>query len=153
MDNLTDDDREALERLALDAIKAIHRNGGRELSQAEAVAFIARPVYIVGGRRPIRPKAKKTRIQFSSELRRGVFHKLVRLPTVRAEAKRTRRGAGDYSRRIVFGLIREAITNGTPRRGVRAEVKRLAASRKIAIVGEWQLGHIIKGFFKVDTTT
>lgn len=126
---------------------------GRDLSPDEAIEFIARPVYVPDGHLPIRPRAKKTRLQFSGELRRGAYHTLVRLPANRASAKATRRKVGDPSRRAVYPLIREALKNGAARRGVRSEVKRLAARKGLRIVADWQLGRIIKEFFKVDTTT
>jgi hypothetical protein len=125
---------------------------GRELSRDEAVAFITRPIHIVGGHSPMRPKAKKTRLQFSSELRRGVYHTLVRLPVVRRKAKATRLRAGSYYRKTVYPLIREAIQNGAKRERVRGEVRLLAAKRGIVIPSESQLGRIIKGFFEVDMT-
>lgn len=129
------------------------RCNGRRLSDDEAVALIARPVYIVGGHLSTRPKAKKTRLQFSSELRRGVYHTLVRLPAVRPKAKATRLMAGSYYRKAVYPLILEAIKHGATRHKLRSEVKRLATSKGIVIPSESQLGRIIKGFFKVDMTT
>lgn len=157
---LTERIRVASEELADDARQAftddLHRatrQSPRPLSRDDAVEFIARPVCIVDGHKPIKPKAKKTRAQFARELRRGVYHTLVRLPANRREAKATRRKVGNQSRQTVYPLIREAIRNGTPRHKVRAEVTRLAAVKGVRIVADWQLGRIIKGFFEVDTTT
>lgn len=155
--NMTDAERQAVADGLLrvpfvdDVFKATRRTA-RHLSPDEAIEFIARPVYIVGGHLPVRPKAKKTRLQFSSEIRRGVYHTLVRLPAVRLKAKATRRQTGAQSRKTVYPLIREALKKGVSRRGVRAEVTRLAAFRGVRMVADWQLGRIIKEFFKVDTT-
>lgn len=41
MDDLPDEEREALEQLALDAIRAIHRNGGRPVANAEKIEGIS----------------------------------------------------------------------------------------------------------------
>lgn len=146
---LTDDDCQ----LFADALYKSTRQNTRPLSRDEAVAFIARPVYIINGHLPMRPKAKKTRLRFSSELRRGVYHTLVRLPVVRRKAKATRLRAGGYYRKIVYPLILEVIKNGAMRPQVRGEVKRLAVKNGIVIPSESQLGRIIKGFFEVDMTT
>lgn len=157
-ETMTDAERQAVgdgllsAPFAVDLLRAAWARG-RGLSRDEAVAFITRQVYIVGGHLPTRPKAKKTRLQFSSELRRGVHHTLVRLPAVRRKAKATRLRAGSYYRKTVYPLIIEAIKNGAMRHRVRGEVKRLAANRGIVIPSESQLGRIIKGFFEVDMTT
>lgn len=143
---------------ALDLIRAAHREGGHRLTDREVIEVISRQICILDGSQPLEwsgkgRKPKKTRWEYSAELRRGVYHRLIRLPEVRARAETTRRKSGDVSRAIVFGLCLEARENGTSRRNFRKEVKRLATAKRQRIPADWQLGKIIREFFKVDTTT
>ena len=139
-------------------IKAAHRQGGHRLTDLEVIEFIAKPILIPRGHLCIEwsgngRKPTKTRHEYSAELRRGHYHKLVRLPANRPKAKATRYKAGDVSRRIVQPLVKQALKSGTPRRGLRKEVMRLAAAKDQRIPADWQLGKIIAEFLKVNTTT
>lgn len=143
---------------ALRLLKDIRGGGGHQLTTDEAIEFSVRRHYDPLGLLPIEwtgrgRKPSKSRYERSVERRRGVYHKLVRLPASRQTAASTRRKSGDVSRRIVFELLRAALKRDTPRRKLRAEVKRLAASRGLTIPADWQLGRLIKDFFKIDTTT
>ena len=46
---MTDDERETIERLALDALKAIHAGGGMLLSRDETIAFLENPPHLLNG--------------------------------------------------------------------------------------------------------
>lgn len=89
MDDLTDEEREALERLALDAIKAIHKTGGRPVTNAEKIEFMETPRRLFNGdelvdeRTPGKrgpPPKKVTRYRLLAERMRGDYHRLIRRP-------------------------------------------------------------------------
>lgn len=140
---------------ALELIRAAHREGGRRLSDQEVIGFISRPIHILDGSLPAERvsgrgrKPKKTRGDMAAERRRGLYHRLVRLPGGRVKAAATRRIVGDETRRVVFQLCREVQENGvTLRREYRKEVKCLAARQDKNIPGDTRLTALINEFFE-----
>lgn len=104
---LSDDDREALERLALDAMRAIHKTGGRALSRAEAVAYLENPPHLLNGgeRLPAGKRGartKRTHYCLRFEKLRGRYHRLKRLPDAGATA---RRKAGEPLRAFILRQV------------------------------------------------
>jgi hypothetical protein len=85
---VTDDEREALERLALDALKAIHAGGGMPLSRVETVAFLENPPHLLNGVEPLPagkrgPRTKRTHYDQRFERMKGRYHLIKRLPDSR----------------------------------------------------------------------
>ncbi len=72
---------------AMRLIKAIHATGGRKLTRDEALEFIVKPLYLgppeamPSGKRG--PKTKRTQYDAAYERRKGLFHRLKRLPDSR----------------------------------------------------------------------
>lgn len=100
-DDLTDEDREALERLELEVIKATHPKathpvGGKVLTNPELIEFMETPRTLFNGvelvdekppaARGPRPK-RVTRYHLLAERMRGHYHRLIRLPRCGAGAK------------------------------------------------------------------
>lgn len=120
MSDLSDEDREALVRLALDAIKAIHRNGGRALSRTETIAFLENPPHLLNGgeRLPAGKRGartKRTYYDLRHEKLRGHYHRIKRLPDAGAAA---RRKAGEPLRAFILRRVdteAKAIPEATPR--------------------------------------
>lgn len=105
---LSDEDREALERLALDTGKAIHATGGRTLSRAETVAFLESPPHLLNGgeRLPAGKRGartKSTNYDLRYERLKGHYHRLKRLPDAGAIA---RRKAGEPMRTFVLRIVK-----------------------------------------------
>jgi hypothetical protein len=68
-------------------IRQIHAAGGRELTRAETLEFITEPRYL-GPPEPLPsgkrgPKTKRTQYDAAYERRKGLFHRLKRLPDSR----------------------------------------------------------------------
>jgi hypothetical protein len=71
----------------LRAIREIHAAGGRVLTREETLEFITRPYYL-GPPEPLPsgkrgPKTKRTQYDAAYERRKGLFHRLKRLPDSR----------------------------------------------------------------------
>lgn len=108
-DDLTDEDREALERLALDAIKATHKTGGRALTNPEIVAFLETPRTLFNGddmmpKPPRGPSSSKTIWQHHVERMKGDFHRLIRWPRSGGRGRKGDTPAQDDIARIAGSL-------------------------------------------------
>jgi hypothetical protein len=68
------------------AIKAVHAEGGQPLTKDEAIAFLARPIYLGRGMPPVPepgrrgPKPKKTPYDIAHTRRADLWRRLVLLP-------------------------------------------------------------------------
>lgn len=127
---------------ALEAIKNIHRRGGRELSLAEAIEFILMPVERTRWEPPKRRRGPKSkRLKPDYDPRRGVFHKLVRLKSNLPKAVQTRRRAGVPTRNLVDAAARELIDEGVAPT-VSAVKKKLDLALKIPPSGRTVRRHL-----------
>jgi hypothetical protein len=116
---------------ALNVIKAILRAGGRVMSKDEIIDFIQRPMLLGkpqedSSRRG--PKSRKSQYDRAYERRKGLYHKLVRLPVKRREIgenlrNRIRKIAGEKrscgvgNRQLTSVVLRELELQGlTPNR-------------------------------------
>lgn len=93
------------------------------------------------------PKHKGAQYDEYADRRRVPFHHLVRLPANRKNALLTRFRVGSVFREDVYRFCLELRKNGTPRRGFRSEIKRLAALRSIRIPADTRLTELIDEFF------
>lgn len=121
--------REALERLALDALKAIHATGGRALSRADTVAYLENPPHLLNGgeRLPAGKRGartKRTHYDLRFEKFKGRYHRLKRLPDAGAAA---RRKAGEPLRALILRQVESVarlIPEATPERELTGRVMR-----------------------------
>lgn len=155
MDDLSDEDREALKRLAHDAIKAIHATGGRALSRAEVIAFLENPPHLLNGgeRLPAGKRGartKRTYYDLRYERLKGHYHRLKRLPDAGAAA---RRKAGEPLRAFVLRIVKaeaDLIPETTPERkltglvSVALQIKGHRVGEKAIRAALRQLGRIKK---------
>lgn len=102
-DDLTEDDRDAIEQLALDAMKSIHKTGGRTPTNQELIEFMETHRTLFNGTelmdeerpkpppkrgpKPAPPK-KVTRYELHAGRMKGHYHRLIRLPRSGADARR-----------------------------------------------------------------
>lgn len=145
---------------ALRLLKEIRSMGGSPLTVARFTEHCTTSVYsIPDAFQPINWSGKgrkptKTRAQHSADLRRGMYHTLVRLPARRRNGVAAWVKSGNQTRDKVFPLIEQARNSGTPKRKLCAEVKRLALMQRVGTIpGDWQLRKLIEEFLELSTTT
>lgn len=97
---------------ALSVLKEILRGPGRPMLRDEAIAFINQPMFLVRptaqpGKRG--PKKRRTVYDEAFDRRRGIYHRLVRLPEAR-------RATGRQFRERVRKVAEEVLALGITRR-------------------------------------
>jgi hypothetical protein len=136
------------EAAALAAIK-LALQIGRELSDEETVEFITKPVWLgypeplPAGKRG--PRTRRTQYNAAADRRRGLYHRLVRLPANRPKAAKTRLRTGERLRLNVEKFAAVAIKKGchAKRRKLLPLVRRAFRVNGLHIPSDRQLRRIL----------